>query len=139
MKKAWLSYLTPFNKILFVLMLVIIGLIIAVFGGLLLIMIQYHADLAKATLLLTDANNPSSVFIMKELQIIQSVFLFIIPAFIAGALFEQSAAGYFGMNKVPSGMILMFILLIMMVSLPLINGLVSLNEMMKLPASFLST
>jgi len=135
MKKAWLSYLTPFNKILFVLMLVIIGLIIAVVGGLLLIMMQYHADLAKATLLLTDANNPSSVFILKELQIIQSVFLFIVPAFIAGALFDQSATGYFGMNKIPTGRAFLIIFLLMMVSAPVISELVSLNEMMKLPSA----
>jgi hypothetical protein len=135
MKKAWLSYLTPFTKIIFVLMLVITGLIVAVLGGLFLTMIQYHADMGKAILLLSDVNDPSSLPLLKELQILQSIFLFIIPAFIAGALFEQSAAGYFGMNKVPSGMILLLIFLIMMVSLPLINVLVSLNEMMKLPAA----
>ena len=135
MKKAWLSYLTPFSKILFVLMLVIIGLIIAVFGGLLLTMIQYHADLTKATLLLSNVNNPSSILIMKELQIIQSVFLFIVPAFVAGALFEQSATGYFGMNKIPSGKAFLIIFFLMMVSAPFISELVSLNEMMKLPSA----
>ena len=40
------------------------------------------------------------------------------------------------MKKIPSGSVLLMILLIMMVSLPLINGLVSLNEMMRLPAAF---
>ena len=135
MKKAWLSYLTPFSKILFVLMLVIIGLIIVVFGGLLITMIQYHADLTKATLLLTDVNNPSSILIMKELQIIQSVFLFIVPAFVAGALFEQSTTGYFGMNKIPSGKACLIIFFLMMVSAPFISELVSLNEMMKLPSA----
>ncbi len=135
MKKALLSYLTPFSKIIFVLMLIIIGLIVAVLGGLFLTMIQYHADMAKAVLLLSNVNDPSSLLLLKELQILQSIFLFIIPAFIAGSLFEQSSAGYFGMKKVPPGMILLIIFLIMMVSLPLINGLVSLNEMMKLPAA----
>jgi membrane protease YdiL (CAAX protease family) len=39
------------------------------------------------------------------------------------------------MKKIPPGSILLMILIIMMVSLPLISGMISLNEMMKLPAS----
>ena len=135
MKKAWLSYLTPFTKIIFVLMLIIVGLILAVLSGLFLTMIQYHADLAKAILVLSNVNDPSSIPLLKELQILQSIFLFIIPALIAGTLFERSSTGYFGMKKNPSGSILLVIFLIMMVSLPLMNWMVSLNEMMKLPAS----
>jgi len=133
MKNTWLSYLTPFTKIIFVLMLIILGLIVALMGSLFLTMIQYHADMTKAILLLSNANDPSTLPLLKEIQILQSVFLFIVPALVAGALFERSSTAYFGMNKVPSGMILIIIFLIMMVSLPLINGLVSLNEMMKLP------
>jgi membrane protease YdiL (CAAX protease family) len=136
MKKAWLSHLTPFAKIIFVLMLIIMGLILAVFGGFILTMIQYHADIAKAVLLLSNINDPSSLPLLKEIQILQSVLLFIVPAGIAGFLFERSASGYFGMKKIPTGSILLMILLIMMVSLPLINWMVSLNEMMKLPAIF---
>jgi len=116
-------------------MLIIVGLSLAVLGGLLLTMIQYHTDMAKAVLLLSNVNDPSSIPLMKELQILQSIFLFIIPALIAGALFEQSSLGYFGMKKIPSGSIFLMILLIMMVSLPLINWMVSLNEMMKLPSA----
>ncbi|MGA2822583.1 MAG: CPBP family intramembrane glutamic endopeptidase [Bacteroidales bacterium] len=135
MKKAWLSYLTPFTKIIFVLMLIIVGLILAVLCGLFLTMIQYHADPAKAVLLLTNDNDPSCIPLLKEIQILQSIFLFIIPALIAGTLFERSSTGYFGMKKIPPGSILLMILIIMMVSLPLISGMISLNEMMKLPAS----
>jgi membrane protease YdiL (CAAX protease family) len=135
MKKAWLSQLTPFTKIIFVLMMIIVGLIVAVFGGLLLTMIQYHADMTKAILLLSSVSDPSSIPLLKELQILQSVFLFIIPAVIAGYLFERSSLGYFGMKNVPSGSVLLMIFLIMMASLPLINWMVSLNELMKLPAA----
>ena len=136
MKKAWLSHLTPFAKIIFVLMLIIVGLMLAVLGGLILTMIQYHANMAEAVLLISNINDPSSFPLLKELQILQSVLLFIVPAFIAGYLFERSSSGYFGMKKVPAGSILLMILLIIMVSLPLINWMVSLNEMMKLPAIF---
>jgi membrane protease YdiL (CAAX protease family) len=136
MNKAYFSYLSPFTKIIFVLMLVIVGLLLAVLGGLLLTMLQYHTDMAQATLMLANFNDPSSMPLLKELQIVESIFMFILPAFILGYLFEGSILGYYGMKKAPSGTVLLMILLIIMVSLPLINGLVSLNEMMKLPASF---
>lgn len=135
MNKAYLSHLTPFTKIIFVLMLIIVGLILAVFGGILLTMLQYHADMAKAIQLLTNVDDPSAIWLLKELQILQSIFLFIIPAVIVGYLFEQSSLGYFGMKKIPAGSVVLMIILIMMVSLPLINWLVSINEMMKLPSS----
>jgi membrane protease YdiL (CAAX protease family) len=135
MKKAWLSHLTPFTKIIFVLMLITVGLILAVLGGVLLTTIQYHVNFAQAVLLLSSFDDPSSIPLLKELQILQSVLLFIVPAAIAGYLFGRSATGYFGLNKIPPGPVLLMILLLMMVSLPLINGMVSLNEMMKLPAA----
>ena len=136
MNKAYLSHLTPFAKIIFVIMLIIVGLVLAALGGILVTMIQYHADMAKAILLLSNVNDTSSLPLLKELQILQSVLLFIVTAGFAGYLFERSSTGYFGMKKVPSGSILLMILLIIMVSLPLINWMVSLNEMMKLPAIF---
>lgn len=117
-------------------MLVIVGLILAVMGGVLLTMIQCHADMAKAILLLSSLNDPSSLPLLKELQILQSVLLFIVPAGIAGYLFGHSSTAYFGLNKFPSGSVILMILFIMLVSLPLINGMVSLNEMMKLPSAF---
>jgi uncharacterized protein len=136
MKNAWLSQLTPFTRIVVVLMLVITGLLLAVFASLMLTMIQFHADLAKAILLLSDVNDPSSVTLLKELQILQSVFLFIIPAIAVGFLFERRPLGYFGMNTSPKGIVFLSIILIMMFSLPMINWMVSVNEMMKLPSAF---
>lgn len=105
-------------------------------GGILLTTIRYHVDFAQAVLLLSNFDDPSSIPLLKELQILQSVLLFILPAIVAAYLFSRTTLGYFGLNKAPSGTVLLMILLIMMVSLPLINGMVTLNEMMKLPAAF---
>ena len=114
-------------------MLVIVGLLLALLVSILLTMLQYHTNLAGTISLLSDNNNPSLVSLLKEIQILQSVFLFIIPAFTAAWLFERNTLGYFGMKKIPGGSVLFFTVLIMFVSLPLINWMVTLNEMMKLP------
>ena len=135
MKPALLSHLSPFMKILFVLMLVFSGLIIAVMGSVLITMLQYHADMTRAIFLLSGTGDPSAISLLKEMQILQSVFLFIVPAFIAGYLFENSAWRYFGMKKNPGWIVLLLVVLILFFSLPLINWMVSLNEMIRLPAS----
>ena len=88
MNKGYFAYLTPFTKIIFVVMMVIVGLLLAVLGGLLLTMIQYHVNMTQATLLLGDFNNPASLPLLKELQIVESIFMFILPALILGYLFE---------------------------------------------------
>ncbi|MCX6246077.1 MAG: CPBP family intramembrane metalloprotease [Bacteroidetes bacterium] len=136
MKPAALSHLSPFMKLLFVLMLLLTGLIISVFGSILITMVTYHADLNKIMLLLSDSGDPSSVPLLKALQILQSVFLFIVPAIFAGYLFEGHPGGYFGMNRKPGGLVLILVILILFVSLPLVNWMVSVNEMMKLPTFF---
>ena len=135
MKPALLSHLSPFMKILFVLLLVLTCLIIVVMGGVLLTMLQYHTNMTKAMVLLSGIDDPSVTSLLKEMQIIQSVFLFIVPGFIAGYLFESSGWGYFGMQKKPGWIVLLLIVFIMFLSLPLVNWMVSLNEMMRLPAS----
>jgi uncharacterized protein len=135
MKTPFLAHLSPFMKILFVLMLMLSGLLIAVLGGLLLTMLQYHTDLTGAALLLSDTGNGSTVALLKELQILQSFFLFILPALLAGYLFENDPGGYFGMRRNPGGKILLLVVLFLFFSLPFLNWMVSLNESMQLPAS----
>jgi uncharacterized protein len=135
MKNAWLSHLTPFAKIVFVLMLIIIGLMLALIAGIGLAMAQCGGDMAKAIQLLSDSGDPATIPLLKGLQIIQSILLFIIPALVAALLFNRDVSGYFGLNRSNPVTIFFFIFIIMIVSMPIINWMVSVNEMMKLPAA----
>lgn len=134
MKTAILGHLTPFARIIFVLMLLITGLILALVIGLLLAIPLYHVNLLTDMSFLANFNNPVAVSLMKFLQIVQSIGLFIVPPLLAGYLFEKNALSYLGLNKISGGWIFVMIILLMVFSIPFISWVVSLNESMKLPS-----
>ena len=65
---------------------------------------------------------------------VQDVFVFILPALIAMAIFYRHPMQVMGMNRAPSWASLGVIVLFCIVSLPAMNWLVDINESMKLPA-----
>lgn len=133
MKDSILGHLSPGAKLIFVFLLVITCFVILSLVGILLAIPLFQVDLFKDISVYTDYQNPVSVPILKYLQIIQSISLFILPALIAGFLYGGNTGNYLGMNKAPTGRIFFVSVLIMFVSLPMINWATSLNEMMKLP------
>jgi len=82
---------------------------------------------------LTEFNDPQAVSLLKYFQLIQSIGFFILPAMLAGWFFEGNATGYLKLNKISPVTIFVVTTFIMFVSLPAINWLISVNEMMKLP------
>jgi len=134
MKTAILGHLTPFSRIVFVLMLIITGLILTLGIGILLAIPIFHINIITDTTFLTNFSNPVVVSLLKYLQIVQSIGLFIIPPLLAGYFFEKNPLSYLGMKKNPGSIIFITVLLLMFFSIPFINWLVTINESMKLPS-----
>ena len=134
MKTAILGHLTPFAKIVFVVMLLITGLILSLGIGIIIAIPVFHVNLLTDMTVLTNFSNPVVISLMKYLQIVQSIGLFIIPPLLAGYFFEKNVLGYLGVKKNPGGIIFIIVLLLMFFSIPLIDWLVSINESMKLPS-----
>ena len=135
MKRGILEYLSPFAKLLFLFLLVICCFILLSFAGVLLAIPLFHINLFNRIDILMDIQNPAYIGILKYLQMIQSVSLFIVPALLAGFLFGKSPANYLGIKKKASVSFFIATFLILFVGLPFINWLSSINEMMKLPES----
>jgi uncharacterized protein len=135
MKPSLLGYLPPFTRIIFVILLVISSAVLFILAGILLAIPIFHLNLMQDLGTLNDAQNPAALPVLKFLQILQSIGVFIVPALLAGYLFERNATGYLGMKKRTGALPFIFAALIMIVSLPLINWMGSVNELMKLPAS----
>jgi uncharacterized protein len=134
MKTAILGHLTPFAKIVFVLMLIITGLILTLVIGILVAIPLFHINLLTDMTVLTNFSNPVVVDLLKYLQIVQSIGLFIMPPLLAGYFFEKNSFRYLGLNKQPGGKIFITALLLMFFSIPFLNWMVSINESMKLPS-----
>lgn len=135
MKPPVLEYLSPFTKLIFVALLVISCGIIFIMGGIFLVIPLFKVNLLNEPAMLTDFQNPDAVTILKFLQVMQSIGLFIIPAFLAGYFFNRDASGYLGLKRGSNIWTYIIVITIMAVIIPAINWLGSVNELMKLPAS----
>jgi len=133
MKPAILGDLSPVTKLVFVILMVISGFILFFLAGILLAIPLFHINLLTNMAILSDYKDPRVVPLLKYFQIIQSVGFFIIPALLAGLFFDGNPARYLKMDRKTPSFILLITLIIMLVSLPMINYMVSVNEMMKLP------
>lgn len=72
------------------------------------------------------------------LAVVQDLFLFIIPAFVAAFTATRLPARLLGVDRAPNGKFLLAALLVLMVSVPAMNVLIELNRNMHLPASMSS-
>lgn len=82
-----------------------------------------------------DHTNPDNIAIIKFFQIMQSIGMFIIPAFIAGFLFYNKNKGIFGfgLNKAPIFKTLVIASVAMIAGLPIINILAKINAGLSMP------
>ncbi|MEI7980541.1 MAG: CPBP family intramembrane glutamic endopeptidase [Bacteroidota bacterium] len=82
---------------------------------------------------LSDPDDARVLRILQYFQVLQSIGLFILPAMLAGYLFERSSRTYLKIDRFSNGMAYLLVLVLMFMALPFINWMVSVNEMMKLP------
>jgi membrane protease YdiL (CAAX protease family) len=133
MKQALLGNLTPFSRLIFIVALTFSCFIITFFLALLLALPVYHVNLKDILEILNQEYNTTAIALLKYFQVTQSIGLFIIPAFLAGYFFERNSLRYLHADRTSNSGIFLIAFLLMFVSLPFINWLVSVNEMMKLP------
>ena len=81
-----------------------------------------------------DYNSPTLITVIRGMQIIQFVSLFLIPTFICAWLFSTDSKKYFGLKK-PSNMAYFVVAAgILLLSLPLVSFLGELNRNVQFPA-----
>ena len=97
---------------------------------LLILLCLMFAGLMASTVLLSVTKDMDLLAMLT----VQDVFVFILPALIAMAIFYRRPMQVMGMNRAPSWASLGVIVLFCIVSLPAMNWLVDINESMKLPA-----
>jgi membrane protease YdiL (CAAX protease family) len=124
--------MAPPTKLLLLIFLVFGFLIISSILGIFLAKPIFRMDLARIYQILSnpDAEN---LAVVKYFQIIQSVFLFIVPALIAAWLFSEHMAQYLQADKKPEALTLMLVILTLIVAIPLLNALALFNSEMILP------
>lgn len=82
---------------------------------------------------INDLDNPQKLLIMKYLQTVQSLGLFIVPPLILGYLFHGKATEYLHLNKSINSPTLLLVVVLMLFAGPFINFIGELNNNMVFP------
>ncbi|HPD94478.1 MAG TPA: CPBP family intramembrane metalloprotease [Tenuifilaceae bacterium] len=129
MTQGPLGNLSDTKKILFLILLILLGGIVFSFLGSLVIMltngVNAISELAGAT------PSQQNIGMLKTLQIFQSIGMFLAPGLLAAYLYSNNTLDYLGFHKSRANQYLL-VLLLVFVSLPGINFLSSLNELIPL-------
>jgi uncharacterized protein len=114
--------------ILCVFIVYILGVVIAipVWGG----------DTMLALTSKTVVNLTENINFFKYMQIVSQIGMFIVPPILFAFFVRGNIAAYLKINRIPNIITLLSGLLVLIVSIPFINYLISLNSMMHLPSVF---
>jgi len=122
---------TPKQKFFFALFIIISSFLIFSFIAFLISLPFFN--FFKLNIDLNDLSKHQNVMVLKYLQIIQTIGLFIIPALILSYLFNGSIKSLFDYKIKPRVVSICILLLIMITSIPVLNYLVDLNSNMVFP------
>jgi len=91
--------------------------------------------MASLSTLASDLTSPDNIFLLKIMQLINSIGMFIIPALVFAYLLNRNAPSFLKVNKSVNLKTAVLCVLIVAVALPLIDFLGNWNEAIKLPSS----
>jgi membrane protease YdiL (CAAX protease family) len=120
-------------KLMLLLLLVLFFLILGSALAVLLAIPIYHFDLMTLYRIMGDPD-AGNIGIIKFFQIVQSVFLFIIPALMAAWLFSENTFTYLKADRKASGITLLMVLISLFIAVPMLNMTTALNSQLDLPA-----
>lgn len=135
MRKGLFSEATPFTQLILTAFAMIACNLLLSFIGLLLAPLFLDISLLDILNMTQSGTLTKNLDLMRYLQVIQGISLFIIPALFLGYLFSGNVAGYFGFCRTASAESFGLVFLIMLTAIPFINLLASLNEMIVFPES----
>lgn len=90
-------------------------------------------ELLLNTLTQADLDNPYHIEVLKYLQVVQSIGMFVLPPFIIGALYTGDFAAYLSMRRPIHWPLLLIAILALLVVTPCISVVGYLNQQMSLP------
>ena len=103
--------------------------------GLVIAIPFYGTDIITQLSNLTDFSNSNTLSLLKYLQIVNQIGLFIIPSFIFAFLVNRNISKYLRLNIKPLSFSMLAGFLMILFAVPIVSYLAEINEMMNLPES----
>lgn len=133
MQYNWFEKSSPLAKILIMLVMMVCCLFVVSFIAVLAAIPILHENIQTLFHMISDINNPANINILKYMQTVQSVALFVIPTFIVAKLFSLKPLQYLQLVKTPGNIQIIIVILIIITAIPFINYLEFINSKLQLP------
>ena len=126
------SNTTPSFQFFFAIFIVLVVFLLSLLVGIGITIPIFDLDISNLASYF-DFDNPENISIIKYFQGLQTVALFILPAFAVAYIFSEKIGDYLSLNKKTSINSVILVLLTIIVALPAVNVLIQFNEAMKFP------
>jgi membrane protease YdiL (CAAX protease family) len=127
---------TAYSKLLLSVGIILIGAVLFTIISMVAAMAIYGVSMLQLQTLLTDYNNPTAISVLKLIQTISSVGIFIVPAFVIAYLFSNQPMEYLFVHRRANMVSALLVVVILILSTPLINFIGEINSHLKFPESF---
>ncbi len=123
----------PFSQFIFSAFVILVCFLIFMLLSLILAIPIFGLDSMMSIPAMDELNNPQSINLLKYLQVMQSIGLFIVPPFILGALFLGSSKEYLHLNTTAGSSSFLLVILLVIFASPVINFMGEINGQMHFP------
>jgi len=124
--------MSPPVKLLLVVFIIAVFLVLSSVLALLVAMPLYHLGISEIYHIFSEPD-AENIGVIKFFQIIESVFLFLVPGLLVAWLFSERIAAYLKANVKPSGITLLLVAGSLIVAIPTMNSLALFNSALDLP------
>lgn len=126
--------MSPFVKILFVILIIFLFLFISSAFSMVLAMPLFGVGLSD---IMNAVSYPDedNLYLVKYFQVIQTIFAFIVPAIFAAWIFSLDTFGYLKARNRPSVISVSLVMLLMFAAIPFLNVVTAFNAGLNLPDS----
>ncbi len=131
-----LKSLPPYLKILSLLLIVLGSLLLITLIGIVLAVPFFGVDILDMMSSLDDFSNPDNIGLLKFLQIVNQIGLFIAPSILFAFLVNRNVWAYVSFNISPRLLTIILGSISIILALPLISWFAGLNELLELPDSW---
>jgi len=135
MIKGLFAGASPFSQLIMLAFIMMVGFLVIMLTGILLAPLVLCISFSE---IMNDFGSNTDVHHLNMMRYMQTIFhtgLFIIPAFIAAYLFSETVTGYLNLNQTTKSKWFCSVLMLMLATIPCINLLATLNEMIVFPKS----
>jgi len=133
-KETFFSKMPPAMKLVLLAGIIFLGLLISGILTILISVLYTHGGIADIAKVASDLTSPENVFLLKIMQLINHLGMFIMPALVFAFLVTRKPVSYLKLGNRISLRCIVYVLIIVLAVMPILDVLVNLNESINFPS-----